>query len=58
MLNENFGRVASDTWWTTKGSKRKLEADRDVEATVQYVRRQPNPLLIWTRDDGFLLGEA
>jgi len=57
-LNEKFGRVASDTWWTTKGSKRKLDADRDVEVTVQYVRCQPNPLLIWTRDDGFLLGEA
>ncbi len=57
-LNEKFGKVASDTWWTTNGSKRKLEADRDVEVTVQYVRHQPNPLLIWTRNDGFLLGEV
>ena len=57
-LNKRFGRLASDTWWTTNGSKRKLEADRDLEMTVQYIRHQPNPLLIWTREDGFLLGEA
>ena len=57
-LNEKSGRLASDTWWTTKGSKRKLECDIDVASSVQYVRQQPNPLLIWTRDDGFLLGEA
>ena len=53
-LNQ-MGHSRSDgTWWTTGGSKRKLANDHSVEATVNYIRQQPNPLLIWTRDDGLI----
>ena len=42
------------TWWTTGGSKRKLADGHSVEATVSHTRQQPNPLLIWTRDEGLI----
>ena len=51
-LNRRWKKPASDTWWTTSGSKRKLEDDRDVETVVHYIRNQPNPLLIRTRSEG------
>lgn len=51
-LNSRFGRPQSGTWWTESGSKRRLPDAHSVEATVNYLRNQPNPLLIWTRDDG------
>ena len=50
-LNREFGKPRSETWWTESGSKRRLKSEQDVEATVEYIRRQPNPLLIWIRDD-------
>ena len=46
-LNRNWDRPKSDTWWTESGSKRKLPGESAVLATVEYVRHQPNPLLIW-----------
>ena len=51
-LNRNYGLPASETWWTESGSKRKLTNAASVEAAVNYVRQQPNPLLIWTREQG------
>lgn len=51
----HVGRIRDDgTWWTTGGSKRKLSNDYSVEAAVNYIRQQPNPLLIWTREDGLV----
>ena len=53
-LNRTWGKPASDTWWTTGGSKRKLPDERAVETVVHYIRQQPNPLLIWTREAGMV----
>ena len=47
-------RRPDETWWTTGGSKRKLPNPESVEAAVNYVRHQPNPLLIWTRTEGMV----
>lgn len=52
-LNKLSGR--RDDWWTRGGSKRKLSSESAVEAGVQYIRDQSNPLLIWTRVDGLLV---
>jgi REP element-mobilizing transposase RayT len=46
-LNRNFDGPQSDTWWTESGSKRKLRDAPAVLAAVEYIRHQPNPLLIW-----------
>ena len=51
-LNRGWAKPPSDTWWTTGGSKRKLADERAVETVVHYIRQQPNPLLIWTRESG------
>ena len=53
-LNHEWSKPASNTWWTTGGSKRKLNGEDSVEAAVNYVRRQSKPLLIWTRESGLL----
>jgi REP element-mobilizing transposase RayT len=46
-LNRKWARPKSDTWWTESGSKRKLPDESAVLAAVEYIRHQPNPLLIW-----------
>ncbi len=51
-LNRTWEKPRSETWWTTRGSTRKLDDERGIETVVQYIRRQPNPLLIWTRSEG------
>ncbi len=51
-LSKGWGQPSSETWWTLSGSKRKLDDQRSIPAVVQYIRQQPNPLLIWTRDEG------
>jgi REP element-mobilizing transposase RayT len=33
-LNEQFGKPASDTWWTTNGSKRKLSDEKQIADTI------------------------
>ncbi len=53
-LNQISRHRNDDPWWTTGGSKRKLANAHSVEATVNYIRQQPNALLIWTRDDGLV----
>ena len=46
-------RTASPTpQWTTGSSKRKLTGESSITAAIRYIRDQPNPLLIWTREDG------
>jgi REP element-mobilizing transposase RayT len=51
-LNRDWGPPVSETWWSRSGSKRKLAGEQDVEAVVEYIQRQPNPMLIWTGERG------
>jgi len=52
-LNRRFGTPPSDTWWTTKGSKRKLKNEEALAAAIYYVLyKQPNPLLVWSPETG------
>jgi hypothetical protein len=47
-LNTRFGKPPSSTWWTGKGSKRKLKDDAAEAAGIHYtLRKQPNPLVLW-----------
>jgi hypothetical protein len=43
---------STNQWWTEGGSKRKLPDEDSIEAAVEYIRLQSNPLLLWTRQDG------
>lgn len=52
-LNRRYGQPPSETWWTTRGSKRKLPDDRAIVAAINYVLyKQPNPLLVWSLELG------
>jgi REP element-mobilizing transposase RayT len=52
-LSERFGSPASETWWTTKGSKRKLPNDQAVNAAIHYVLyKQEYPLVVWSPETG------
>jgi REP element-mobilizing transposase RayT len=51
-LSDRFGEPASESWWTERGSKRKLPDDRAVSAAVHYVLyQQPNPLVTWPPEE-------
>jgi REP element-mobilizing transposase RayT len=55
-LNREFGQPESETWWTTRGSKRKLDGARAVESAIAYVLyRQRFPLVVWSREQGRLV---
>jgi len=47
VLNKKWGKPESETWWTEKGSVRKLRDEAAVLAAIEYVRNQERPLLIW-----------
>jgi REP element-mobilizing transposase RayT len=48
-LSQRFGKPSSETWWTERGSKRKLADERALLAAIDYVLyKQPNPLLTWS----------
>jgi REP element-mobilizing transposase RayT len=49
-LNKTWGKPPSETWWTEGGSRRKLKDEIAVREKIQYIRDQPNPLLIWVAD--------
>ena len=51
-LNREFGPRPSETWWTASGSQRKVDSVDAIPAVVHYIRQQPSPRLIWTRDEG------
>lgn len=54
-LNRRFGKPPSDTWWTTKGSTRKLKDDQALAAATHYVlHKQPNPLVCWSPEVGLI----
>jgi hypothetical protein len=48
ILNIKYGKPPSETWWTDKGSKRKLKDEQALFDAMNYVlAKQPNPLVIW-----------
>jgi REP element-mobilizing transposase RayT len=50
-LNKVFGVPESETWWTKRGSKRKLPHEAALIGANHYVLfAQPNPLVTWSRD--------
>jgi REP element-mobilizing transposase RayT len=52
-LSKSFGEPASKTWWTERGSKRKLPDERAITAARRYVLfDQPNPLVTWSPETG------
>ena len=56
-LSKRFGEPASKTWWTERGSKRKLPDDTAVAAAIHYVLfQQPNPLVTWSPETGLHYG--
>ncbi len=56
-LGERFGQPKSETWWTERGSKRRLPDERAVAAAVRYVLyKQPNPLVTWSSETGLQRG--
>lgn len=50
-LSERFGQPLSETWWTERGSKRKLANENAITNATNYVlHKQPNPLITWSPD--------
>jgi REP element-mobilizing transposase RayT len=55
-LNREHGKPPSKTWWTGKGSKRRLKDDGAIADGVNCVLdKQPNPLVVWSREHGRLV---
>ena len=53
VLNRRYGKPPSETWWTEKGSKRKLPNDAAVISGINYVvYKQHKPLLVWPGELG------
>ena len=56
-LTKSFGAPASETWWTERGSKRKLKDEQALGGAIHYVLYdQPNPLLTWSPETGLHYG--
>jgi REP element-mobilizing transposase RayT len=56
-LTNRFGEPLSETWWTERGSKRKLKNEAALAAAIHYVLYdQPNPLLTWSPETGLHYG--
>src|SRR5262245_2848458 len=52
-LSKHFGAPPSKTWWTERGSKRKLPNEEAISAAIRYVLYdQPNPLVTWSPETG------
>ncbi len=52
-LNRQYGEPPSQTWWTSRGSKRKIIDDRHLAAAIEYVLfKQPSPLVVWSNEHG------
>jgi REP element-mobilizing transposase RayT len=55
-LSSEYGAPASETWWTAKGSKRRLRDNRAVAHGKNYVLyKQPYPLVVWSHELGRLV---
>jgi REP element-mobilizing transposase RayT len=56
-LSTRFGKPLSLTWWTERGSKRKLPDPEAVARAIHYVLYdQPNPLVTWSPETGLHYG--
>jgi REP element-mobilizing transposase RayT len=56
-LSTRFGEPPSETWWTERGSKRKLPDEAAIAGAIRYVLyEQPNPLLTWAPETGLHYG--
>ena len=44
IMNRQWGKPASDTWWTAGGSRRILKSQRRLVAAIRYVVNQSRPL--------------
>ena len=58
VLNKQFGKPQSGTWWTKSGSTRLLPTDHAVHAAVEYVRNQHRPLVVWIAGEDVSTGVA
>jgi REP element-mobilizing transposase RayT len=55
-LNRVYGKPASNTWWTMRGSKRKLATDAALAGAINYtLYKQPNPLVVWSPEHGRII---
>jgi len=55
-LNTMYGVPASKTWWTTNGSKRKLQDAAAIRDGIHYVlHKQPHPLVVRSKQHGRLI---
>lgn len=53
VLNRKYGRPTSKTWWTMRGSKRKLATEAALASAINYtLYKQPNPLVVWSPELG------
>jgi len=56
-LSKAFGAPDSKTWWTERGSKRKLPNEGAIAGAIHYVLyEQPSPLLTWSPATGLCYG--
>ena len=49
-LNKKYGKR---NWWTVSGSVRYCFDERSLNARIEYVMKQENPLVIWRNPQGF-----
>ena len=55
-LNDRYGVPPSKTWWTTKGSTRKLDTESYLANAVRYVLyEQELPLVVYGSEEGRLV---
>lgn len=53
VLNTRWPRPENGTWWTGGGgSRRWLRSPHAVQAALDYLRKQPNPLVLWIHEPG------
>jgi hypothetical protein len=56
-LTERFGAPASETWWSARGSKRKLPGELAIVGAMHYVLyEQPQPLVTFSPQTGSCYG--
>jgi REP element-mobilizing transposase RayT len=52
-LNSKWPKPPSGRWWTESGSRRKLPNDAAIKSAIQYIRKQHNPLIVWTDEEDY-----